>query len=181
MKRLLEKIKRVARVSESVASDLLVELDYYLDGIGKMKSVIFACNPQGLEMFNEIKAVQERRRIREAVRLLEQKKLIKIKKKAKRIELSLTKKGKLESVRHQIISEDRQLPKDEVCIVVFDIPEHVRKIRDELRWFLKSAGFVQLQRSVWITTADTIRPLNILLKEMKVNNWIYIFQGRSVI
>lgn len=35
-------------------------------------------------------------------------------------------------------------------VVVFDIPEKYRRLRNQIRAILKRAGFVQLQQSVWI-------------------------------
>lgn len=36
-------------------------------------------------------------------------------------------------------------------IVIFDIPHKVKRRRDNLRYMLRQLGFVQLQKSVWIT------------------------------
>ena len=36
-------------------------------------------------------------------------------------------------------------------IVTFDIPERYRHVRDQVRYELREAGFVQLHKSVWIT------------------------------
>lgn len=39
-------------------------------------------------------------------------------------------------------------------IVIFDIPERKRKIRDELRNIFLQAGFIKLQNSVWVYPYD---------------------------
>ncbi|MEK7509408.1 MAG: CRISPR-associated endonuclease Cas2 [Patescibacteria group bacterium] len=39
-------------------------------------------------------------------------------------------------------------------VVIFDIPEKKRKIRDQLRSRMHEAGFLQLQQSVWIHPHD---------------------------
>ncbi|MBU0645900.1 CRISPR-associated endonuclease Cas2 [Patescibacteria group bacterium] len=180
MKKFLAQITLIGTASKHVADDLLVEFDRCLYGVNNIRSVTLACNPQGVEIFKEIKGAKERRRIKEAFQSLKQKRLIKIEKQAKKISISLTRKGKLQSLRHQILTENKQLSEDDVCVIVFDIPEHVRTIRDQLRHFLKKAGCTQLQRSVWTTTIDIIRPLKALLKSMKAEKWIHVFQGQSV-
>lgn len=180
MKKFYEQIKLIGKASKHVADDLLVELDRFQYGFNNIRSVTLSCNPQGVEILQEIRFAGQRRRIKDALKSLEKKKMIKIEKQAKKLSISLTKEGKMQSLRHQIMTEKTLLPEDKVCIIVFDIPEHVRNVRDQLRAFLKMAGCTQLQRSVWITTVDIIRPLRLLLKSMKVNKWIHVFQGQLV-
>src|SRR3989344_421646 len=39
-------------------------------------------------------------------------------------------------------------------VVIFDVPEHRRAIRNSLRNTMRSAGFLQLQQSVWVYPHD---------------------------
>lgn len=39
-------------------------------------------------------------------------------------------------------------------IVIFDVPEKVRRLRNQLRYEMRAAGFVQLQGSVWVHAYD---------------------------
>ena len=48
-------------------------------------------------------------------------------------------------------------------MVIFDIPESRRKIRDALRWRLKNLGFKELQRSVFVFPYPCEDEINILI------------------
>lgn len=63
-------------------------------------------------------------------------------------------------------------------IVVFDIPENQRQTRDTLRKYLKHLGFVQWQRSVWVTINDVTDYLSQLIGADQVN--LFCFQARSL-
>ncbi len=58
-------------------------------------------------------------------------------------------------------------------IVAFDIHERSRKQRDLLRVELKEAGFIQLQRSMWVTPHDCADFITLLKTDLYV--------GRSVL
>ena len=53
-------------------------------------------------------------------------------------------------------------------IVIFDIPERRRKIRDHLRMMLESIGFLKLQESVWIYPYDCEDLVNLLRTEFLI-------------
>lgn len=93
--------------------------------------------------------------IKEAIRRLELSDYIKITKdklyKQKK-KISLTKKGVLEFIRCSIEQKQQQRQKwdGKWRIIVFDVLENRRQIRDLLRNRLKWLGFKELQKSVWI-------------------------------
>lgn len=178
---LIQNFSSIAKKSNNLASDLLLEIDQVCQAIPQIKSLSTACNPFALEIIGEIKDQQERKRIRDAIKRLKKKELIKINKKGDQMVLSLTKTGKIESLRSKIICCEDQLPGDECCIVSFDVPEDVRLARDKFRKFLKSAGFNKLHRSVWVSNLNIVDLLIELIKMMKVGGWISVFCGRRLI
>ncbi|MDO8486902.1 MAG: CRISPR-associated endonuclease Cas2 [Candidatus Curtissbacteria bacterium] len=60
-------------------------------------------------------------------------------------------------------------------IVIFDVPEDHRKLRNALRYRLKEWQFQQLQKSVWISKKDIVKELKSFIKEVGVENWVKIF------
>ena len=56
-------------------------------------------------------------------------------------------------------------------IIFFDIPEKKRRLRDDLRQILKTLGFKELQRSVWVTPYKIPELLNELLWEEKIKHY----------
>jgi len=47
-------------------------------------------------------------------------------------------------------------------VVIFDIPDRLKKVRDHLRWVLRQAGFTQLQESVWLTPWECLHYLDVV-------------------
>lgn len=79
--------------------------------------------------------------------------LIKFKKIKGQIFLELTKKGEKELIKYQlkeaIIKKPNKWDK-KWRVIIFDIKERKRYVRDELRKQLNNLGFVKLQNSVWV-------------------------------
>ena len=65
-------------------------------------------------------------------------------------------------------------------MVIFDIPETSRSLRSQLRGFLEKAGFILIQRSVWVTNIDAAKPLSELLANTKADKWVRIFKAREI-
>lgn len=64
----------------------------------------------------------------------------------------LTQKGKLKTLTYYF--QDMKIQKNnwdgKYRVVVFDIPEKLRRARDAFRWKLKELGFYELQKSVFV-------------------------------
>lgn len=62
-------------------------------------------------------------------------------------------------------------------IVMFDIPENKRGVRDLLRRRLKVWGFKNWQQSIWITKKDITKKLRDLISELKIDNWVALIES----
>jgi len=66
--------------------------------------------------------------------------------------VKLTKKGQMDALLTMSLSSKRIKERDgKWWIIMFDIPEHARDIRNKLRKLLKQYGFKPIQASVYIT------------------------------
>ncbi len=65
----------------------------------------------------------------------------------------VTPKGGLRLLTLRLVPDSalRRLPGGKWLMVFFDVPETLRRQRDQFRGVLKSLGFEQVQRSVWVT------------------------------
>lgn len=91
--------------------------------------------------------------------------LILMEKKGKQIYISLTPEGKKKAGIYQINDLKIKKPKkwDKVWrILIFDISELKKTHREALRGLLKSLGFYQLQKSVWIYPFDCEAEISLL-------------------
>lgn len=73
---------------------------------------------------------------------------------------------------HKIYSA---VPDDQLRIVIFDIPESFRYIRDWLRITLEKLGFSLLQKSVWIGKQKIPEEFLYDLRELNMLRYVHIF------
>ena len=119
------------------------------------------------------------RRKQEALRKLREQKLLEYQKVEGKFEIALTQKGAQEVLRLKILN-GYVLEDGTDCVVVFDIPEHLRKIRIELGKFLESAGFVRFQRSVFISPFDVAPLLVKLFRTAGLKrSWVRVFYAKE--
>jgi CRISPR-associated endonuclease Cas2 len=90
--------------------------------------------------------------------------------------LRLTKKGENELYKLEqnnfVIKKPRKWDK-KWRVLIFDIPENKRWIRQKIRMTLRSIGFLKLQNSVWVYPYDCEDYINLIKSDLKV--------GRSVL
>lgn len=65
-------------------------------------------------------------------------------------------------------------------IVVFDIPESKRLVRDVLRSRLRNWGFVPWQKSVWASKKNLTSQLRKLIKELEIEEWVMVIESNNV-
>lgn len=84
---------------------------------------------------------------------------------------------KLTSSGQELISKsEKLLPNNQSILVVFDIPEQKRFIRNLFRRNLKKWGFVQFQKSVWLSQNDVYQKLEAYINDLKIQQWVSVFQ-----
>ncbi|MDO8570161.1 MAG: hypothetical protein Q7R97_01080 [Candidatus Daviesbacteria bacterium] len=65
-------------------------------------------------------------------------------------------------------------------IVIFDIPEEKRVVRDLFRRNLKKWGFNNLQKSVWISKKDIFDKLKGYIAELGIEKWVIIIESEKI-
>lgn len=65
-------------------------------------------------------------------------------------------------------------------IVVFDIPEQRRIIRNLFRRNLKKWGFRHLQKSVWISKRNDFDKLNSYIKDLGIEKWVVVMEINKI-
>ena len=65
-------------------------------------------------------------------------------------------------------------------IVVFDIPEQKRAIRNLFRRNLKKWGFKQLQKSVWVSKHNVYGKLLTYVDDLKLDKWVSVIEADKV-
>lgn len=62
-------------------------------------------------------------------------------------------------------------------IVIYDIPENKRGVRDLFRRRLKEWGFKLWQKSTWITKNDVTIKLRRLVKQLGISDWVAVIES----
>lgn len=65
-------------------------------------------------------------------------------------------------------------------IVVFDIPEEKRRIRNLFRRKLKHWGFILWQQSVWVTKNNVTNKLRSLIDELGIGQWVAVLESANI-
>lgn len=66
-------------------------------------------------------------------------------------------------------------------VVIFDIPEQKRVIRNLFRRRLKEWGFKRWQQSVWVTKRNVTKKLKLLIYDLKIEDWIAVIESEDII
>ena len=62
-------------------------------------------------------------------------------------------------------------------VVIFDVPETKRAVRDHLRRRLKDWGFRQWQRSVWVSKMNVTDKLRQLITKLEVDDFVAVIES----
>ncbi len=93
--------------------------------------------------------------------------------------LKLTDKGRTKALKSKILLEDEKWD-GKWRIVIWDIPEKRRTVRDVLRKQLKSWSFTQWQRSVWATKKNCAKPLREFINKTGIDRWVRVIESDNV-
>lgn len=106
---------------------------------------------------------------------------ITIKRKQNKSFFSLTPKGRLELLKYLHLEKIMKKKWDgRWRIIIFDIPEKMRKWRDYLRMELKKLGFTTLQESVYITPYPVTKELERILTEWRLKRYCRYVTGTEL-
>jgi len=92
----------------------------------------------------------------------------------------LTLSGKTHALRYQFNNLNIKIPRHwdkKWRIVLFDIPEEKRKIRDALRKKLKKLGFLEFQKSVFIFPYSCADEINFIINFFDIYDNVYYLEA----
>ena len=123
----------------------------------------------------------DRKRLYQILRRLRVEGLIEIIKHANSVEkIKLTKRGKMRWLQYQFNDLELKSLKrwdKKWCIVLFDIPESQKRIRDSLRKKLKKLGFLEFQKSVFIYPYPCEDEINFIINFFNIEDYVYYIEA----
>ncbi len=99
------------------------------------------------------------------------------------LSLKLTEKGliKIHKISWKMErKKKKKIKNNQLCIVVFDIPERKRKMRDLFRMCLYELGFNRFQKSVFITHNDVVKEVKDLIKNCMLDDYVKLLTGKKI-
>ncbi|MBI4134753.1 MAG: CRISPR-associated endonuclease Cas2 [Candidatus Sungbacteria bacterium] len=118
----------------------------------------------------------DRRALHQAIRSLYESKLVKeIQHSDGSVTIELNKKGKHEALRFDLQAMHIEAPKHwdhKWRVVLFDVPEKEKNLRDTLRRHLKQLGFYELQKSVFVFPYPCIKELDFLIEFYRARKYV---------
>lgn len=98
-----------------------------------------------------------------------------------KIYLRLTSSGKEKIHREFPISNLTQKWNKKWIVVIFDIPEKARKMRDKLRIKVQSIGFGMLQESVWISPLPIGQDIKEMIEAIGLRDNVFVMEVSGLI
>lgn len=124
-----------------------------------------------------------------AINSLHKKNLIKLKHNNKNISIEITQSGK-RYLKDNLFSLDKEILNKKYLenkkwdgiwhIVIFDIPEKRKKVRDIIRYNLRKIGFVQLQGSVWVFPYECSEIVTLIKTNFKMNKEVVYIESTYI-
>lgn len=65
-------------------------------------------------------------------------------------------------------------------LVIWDIPEKKKKVRDTLRFKLKYLGFTKLQDSVWFSKKNCTKELREYIRKIGISDWVKVIESDNI-
>lgn len=110
----------------------------------------------------------------QAIKRLREKKLVEQDVDEDKIIFKLSKLGKGILQVHNFKEEDWD---GRLRIVIFDIPENKRTVRNLFRRRLVQWGFTRWQQSVWLTKMDVTDQLRKLITNLEIDKWVSVIES----
>ncbi|MBI3305072.1 hypothetical protein HYZ80_01990 [Candidatus Parcubacteria bacterium] len=114
--------------------------------------------------------------VRQATYRLAKQRLVKLQQRGRRTTVALTETGKQRALRYRVANLAIKKPKQwdgRWRIVIFDIPEERKAVREALRAKFRSLEFYQLQRSVFITPYACREVIEFLKSYFHIDRYVH--------
>jgi len=135
-------------------------------------------NPERQKFWRELEKKKQKRQFAQFINYLKKKEYIKSNKEG----VLLTPKGvgKCLRIKYQMGVDFKKRKDKKWIMVVFDIPEKLRKYRDEFRKYLVSFGFQKFQKSIWVCPYDVLQDVKEVLSIYSIERFVKVFIVKEV-
>ena len=139
------------------------------------------CYPSLQELKNQYKRKQTKQQFSQLIYHLKKNGYIKIKNIEQNEGIILTKRGTEKVLQAKLkIKNNKKRSDGKWQMIIFDIPEEKRYLRNLLREKLLLLKYKMLQRSIWICPYDVQKETEFILKKYSLNPYIKLFLIKEI-
>lgn len=170
------KTKGAVSIKKNITNYILLALEKAVDGCVRFEDFIY--NPgyyaygSGWDFpLKKVLLAQAFKRLREngLVDFVDDEKLL----------VRLTDQGREKAVLAKIKLDDRKWD-GRWRLVIFDVPEKRRQVRDLLRYKLKQWDFIRFQQSVWASKKDCTKVIRNFIKSVGIEDWVMVVESNNI-
>jgi len=134
------------------------------------------CYPSLCELRNQYKRKQTKQQFSQLIYRLKKNGYIKIKNLEQNEGVILTKKGAEKVLKAKLKTKDKKKRRDgKWQMIIFDIPEEKRYLRNLLREKLRLLEYKMLQQSIWICPYSVQKETELVLRKYSIDPYIKLF------
>ncbi|MCK5084078.1 MAG: hypothetical protein KAQ64_00290 [Candidatus Pacebacteria bacterium] len=134
------------------------------------------CYPSLYELKNQYRKKQTKQQFTQLVYHLKKNGYIKIKNLEQNEGILLTKKGAEKVLKARLkIKDNKKRPDKKWQMIIFDIPEEKRYLRNLLREKLILLKYKMLQQSIWICPYDVQKETEFILRKHSIDSYVKLF------
>lgn len=165
-----------------ITDQFLLTLAKFIQGIDSAydifapRSLGESVNPELFKLRRELARKRDWKNFSQLVYHLKRKGYIKIKNMEQKQGVMLTSKGADKVLRVTLKTMRKQKRKDgKWQMIIFDIPESKKALREILRKALYTIGYHKLQDSVWVCPYDVAKETELVIRDYGIDPYIKIF------
>jgi len=137
------------------------------------KEIIY---PSLYDLKNRYKRKQTKQQLSQLIYYLKKNDYIRIKNLEQNKGIVLTKKGREKVLKIKLKTSKKKKRSDRKWqMIIFDIPEEKRYLRDLLRKKLYSLEYIMLQQSIWICPYDISKETEFILRKYSLDPYVKLF------
>ena len=156
--------------------DCIESLDKMHHDLAQSRSMYEVVYPDSANLRRAYETEKSRRQFGQFVRYLQERGYIKTKALEGTDGIMITRKGAEKALRAKWKLKEKTRRKDGKWIMmIFDIPENKRRLRNFLRFALIDMGYQQLQKSVWVCPYDTYKETEEIIIRLRVAPYVRLF------
>ena len=134
------------------------------------------CCPAVYDLKKQYERQKEKQKFTQLIYRLKKNGYIKIKKLEQNEGVILTKKGAEKVLKAKLKTKDKQKRQDgKWQMIIFDIPEEKRHLRNLLREKLRLLEYKMLQQSIWICPYNVQKETELILKKHSLDQYVKLF------